>query len=228
MAHMDESRSERAPAAAARRRRGDGGRRERLLEMATREFAAKGLAGARVDAIARAARSNKQLVYYYFGNKIGLYNEIVGHIGPRVHDELYPALEGDESLTLAERVRRRARHTWGPLASRWVRLLGWEALERGDKDILREQQRYDDWRHRMREIEAAQERGEVDPRFDAELLALALLSVELMPRVLPQITKIVTGLRFGDDEFQQRQEALLAELVDHLRPHTGDDDSTSA
>ena len=50
--------------------------------MATREFAAKGLAGARVDAIARAARSNKQLVYYYFGSKIGLYNEIVGRIGP--------------------------------------------------------------------------------------------------------------------------------------------------
>ena len=59
---MDEARSEGAPEAPTRRRRGDGGRREKLLETATREFAAKGLAGARVDAIARAARSNKQLV----------------------------------------------------------------------------------------------------------------------------------------------------------------------
>ena len=74
----EESRARRPRA----RTRGDGRRRERLLETATREFAAKGLAGARVDAIARAARSNKQLVYYYFGNKIGLYNEVIGRIGP--------------------------------------------------------------------------------------------------------------------------------------------------
>ncbi len=212
---MNEHRPEAAPASPARRTRGDGGRRERLLEMATREFAAKGLAGARVDAIARAARSNKQLVYYYFGNKIGLYNEIVGHIGPTVHEELYPDM--DEELGLVERVRRRATHTWGPVAARWARLIAWEALERGDKDILREGQRFDDWRHRMREIELAQERGEVDPRFDAEMLALALLAVELFPRILPQITKLVTGLSYTDAEFRERQERLLADLVEHLR-----------
>jgi AcrR family transcriptional regulator len=222
---MNDLPAEGAPAAASRRRRGDGGRRERLLEMATREFAAKGLAGARVDAIARAARSNKQLVYYYFGNKIGLYNEVVGRIGPTVHSELYPET-GEESLSLVERVRRRATHTWGPVASRWARLLGWEALERGDRDILREQQRYDEWRHRMREIQLAQERGEVDRRFDPELLGLALLSVELMPRILPQITKIVTGLSYRDEEFRRRQEQLLVELVEHLRPR--DDQDTGA
>jgi TetR/AcrR family transcriptional regulator len=217
---MDEAGSEGAPGAPVRRRRGDGGRREKLLEMATREFAAKGLAGARVDAIARAARSNKQLVYYYFGNKIGLYNEVVGRIGPTVHEELYPDTD-DTSLTLVQRVRRRATHTWGPVAARWGRLLGWEALERGDKDILREEERYDSWRHRTREIEAAQERGEVDRRFDPELLGLALLAVELMPRVLPQVTKIVTGMSYTDEEFRRRQEALLVELVEHLRAHGG-------
>jgi TetR/AcrR family transcriptional regulator len=224
---MNEPRPEASP---ARRRRGDGGRRERLLEMATREFAAKGLAGARVDAIARAARSNKQLVYYYFGNKLGLYNEVVGRIGPAVHEELYPST-GDESLTLAERVRRRATHKWGPLAARWARLLGWEALERGDKDILRAQQRYDDWRHRMREIQLAQQRGEVDRSFDPELLGLALLAVELFPRVLPQVTKIVTGMSYTDPEFRSRQEQLLADLVAHLRAPggqaTGDDGGAS-
>jgi AcrR family transcriptional regulator len=214
---MNEPRTEAAPSATGRRRRGDGGRRDRLVEMATREFAAKGLAGARVDAIARAARSNQQLVYYYFGNKIGLYNEIVGRIGPTVHSELYPQSE-EESPTLVERVRRRATHRWGPVAARWARLLAWEALERGDRDILREQERYDEWRHRMREIQLAQERGEVDARFDAELLALALLAVELFPRILPQVTKIVTGLSHRDEEFQRRQEQLLVDLVEHLAP----------
>jgi TetR/AcrR family transcriptional regulator len=204
-------------AAPARGRRGDGGRRERLLEMATREFAAKGLAGARVDAIARAARSNKQLVYYYFGNKLGLYNEVIGRVGPAAHDELFLEPDGDEARSLAERVRRRARHTWGPTVQRWARLMAWEALERGDRDILREQERLEIWRHRRREIEEAQERGEVDRRFDPDLLALALLAVELMPRVLPQLTKVVTGLSNRDPEFVRRQELLLVELVEHLR-----------
>jgi len=131
---MDEARSEGAPDAPARRRRGDGGRREKLLETATREFAAKGLAGARVDAIARAARSNKQLVYYYFGSKIGLYNEVVGRIGPGVHDELYPDVD-DPSVTLVQRVRRRATHTWGPVATRWGRLRAEDPLKRWGQSV---------------------------------------------------------------------------------------------
>jgi TetR/AcrR family transcriptional regulator len=45
----------------------------RILVAARQEFARKGLAGARVDVIARRARANKQLLYHYFGGKDGLY-----------------------------------------------------------------------------------------------------------------------------------------------------------
>jgi AcrR family transcriptional regulator len=44
-----------------------------ILEVATREFADKGLAGARIDAIAEAMRTSKRMIYYYFGSKEGLY-----------------------------------------------------------------------------------------------------------------------------------------------------------
>lgn len=47
--------------------------RERLLRAARFEFAAEGLRGARVDAIARRAKMNKQLIYYHFGDKDALY-----------------------------------------------------------------------------------------------------------------------------------------------------------
>ena len=47
--------------------------REAILAAAQHEFAANGLSGARVDAISRRARANKRLIYYYFGNKDGLY-----------------------------------------------------------------------------------------------------------------------------------------------------------
>ncbi|MGQ0676509.1 MAG: TetR/AcrR family transcriptional regulator [Rhodospirillales bacterium] len=47
--------------------------RERILKAATAEFAARGLGGARVDAIARRAGANKRMLYHYFGNKEGLF-----------------------------------------------------------------------------------------------------------------------------------------------------------
>ena len=51
--------------------------RERILAAALQEFSAKGLAGARVDAIARRARVNKRMLYHYFGDKEDLYREIL-------------------------------------------------------------------------------------------------------------------------------------------------------
>ncbi|MGA7488324.1 MAG: TetR family transcriptional regulator [Xanthobacteraceae bacterium] len=55
------------------RRRDPDRTREAILAAAQREFAAKGLSGGRVDAIARRARANKRMIYHYFGNKDGLY-----------------------------------------------------------------------------------------------------------------------------------------------------------
>jgi TetR/AcrR family transcriptional regulator len=51
--------------------------RQKLLDAATLEFAARGLEGARVDQIARRAGANKQLVYHYFGNKDQLYTAVL-------------------------------------------------------------------------------------------------------------------------------------------------------
>ncbi len=67
-----------SPRAAARRNgrkaaRAPGETRERILEAATQEFAARGLGGARVDAIAGRARANKRMIYHYFGNKEDLF-----------------------------------------------------------------------------------------------------------------------------------------------------------
>ena len=47
--------------------------RAAILAAARAEFARVGLGGARVDAIALAAGTNKRMLYYYFGNKEGLF-----------------------------------------------------------------------------------------------------------------------------------------------------------
>src|SRR5437588_11335271 len=47
--------------------------RIRILEAAKQEFAAHGLAGARVDRIAANAGANKRMLYYHVGKKDDLY-----------------------------------------------------------------------------------------------------------------------------------------------------------
>lgn len=44
-----------------------------ILEVATAEFAAKGLSGARIDEIASITHTSKRMIYYYFHSKEGLY-----------------------------------------------------------------------------------------------------------------------------------------------------------
>jgi TetR/AcrR family transcriptional regulator len=54
--------------------------RAAILQAAVREFARDGVAGARTDAIARAAKVNKALLYYYFKDKEALYGAVLDQV----------------------------------------------------------------------------------------------------------------------------------------------------
>ena len=58
-----------------------------ILEVATQEFAAKGLSGARIDAIAAATRTSKRMIYYYFGSKEGLYLAVLEESYRKIRQE---------------------------------------------------------------------------------------------------------------------------------------------
>jgi TetR/AcrR family transcriptional regulator len=51
--------------------------RQRILDVATEIFAAKGFAGARVDEIAEQAGVNKAMLYYHVGDKARLYETVL-------------------------------------------------------------------------------------------------------------------------------------------------------
>jgi len=76
------------PAAAPPPRRNPARSRAAILSAATAEFSAKGLAGARVDEIARRAGLNKRMLYQYYGNKEGLYLAVL--------ESVYAAFRGAE------------------------------------------------------------------------------------------------------------------------------------
>jgi len=64
--------------------------RKLVAEAAAAEFAEFGYAGARTERIARRAGVNKQLLFYYFGSKAGLYEGVLDSAG----SELRQALAG--------------------------------------------------------------------------------------------------------------------------------------
>ena len=64
-----------------------------ILNAAMAEFAQHGLAGARVDVIARRTRTSKRMLYYHFASKEGLYAAALAHAYERVRNaQPMPAL----------------------------------------------------------------------------------------------------------------------------------------
>ncbi|MCB1461987.1 MAG: TetR family transcriptional regulator [Nitratireductor sp.] len=64
-----------------------------ILSVAVSEFAANGFSGARVDTIASRTRTSKRMIYYYFGDKHGLYTRALEAAYLKVR-------EGEASLDL--------------------------------------------------------------------------------------------------------------------------------
>ena len=71
----------------SRRSREASDTRENILDTATREFADKGLAGARIDEIAEKTSSSKRMIYYYFGGKDELYRAVLERAYARIREQ---------------------------------------------------------------------------------------------------------------------------------------------
>jgi AcrR family transcriptional regulator len=104
--------------------------RAAILDAATAEFAAKGLDGARVDAIARRSGVNKRMIYHYFGDKDGLYLAVL--------EAGYAAIRNAElglrltDMGPAEGIRTLVRFTWDYVVAHpeFLSLLATENLHR--------------------------------------------------------------------------------------------------
>ncbi len=94
---MAASRGRVAPLRARSLRLGTRGRPEEsraaILNAAVAEFADYGIAGSRTDAIARAARVNKALLYYYFKDKDALYEAVLDHVFGGLRARVMPVLD---------------------------------------------------------------------------------------------------------------------------------------
>jgi TetR/AcrR family transcriptional regulator len=66
--------------------------RQRILDVATQQFAAKGYDGARVDDIMRLSKVSKNLIYHYFGSKEKLFIAVLeqAYQGMHEHQTTWP------------------------------------------------------------------------------------------------------------------------------------------
>ena len=135
--------------------------RERILNAAFKQFAAKGFAGARVDAIARSASINKRMLYHYFGNKKALFREVLRRkLAQRKAWFLATPDDPAESIPY-----------WFDLACKdrdWIRLLEWEALQFAGKNLIDEDLRAAAAADAVQRIARRQKLGSLRSDLDAE------------------------------------------------------------
>lgn len=184
------------------------------MSAARREFAAKGIAGARVDAIAKRAGVNKRMLYHYFGSKDGLFQAVL----MRTLAERLAHVVGD-SPDAASRMRGRAR--FYASSSEYVRLLMWEALERPSTEPSERPERAAAYDRLLRQVQTDQGRGLIPAEFDARQWALAELALGLMPVAFPQLTKLTVGIAADSDEFKEAHQTFLGQLAERLQQGAG-------
>ncbi len=105
--------------------------RARLLRAAIRLFSAKGYHGVAVDEIVGLARTNKRMVYHYFGSKNDIYLAALVEVFSRLAKVEIQALE--ESAPPDEKLRHllEANFRFLDANPEFVRLLLWENLAEG-------------------------------------------------------------------------------------------------
>lgn len=85
-----------------------------ILAAARQEFGQRGYAGGRVDRIAQRAGVNKQLIFYYFGSKAGLFGAVIESVS---RDVTAAAGAGDEPGPPLERLRAVAERVFDALVA---------------------------------------------------------------------------------------------------------------
>jgi AcrR family transcriptional regulator len=141
--------------------------RERILEVALKEFSSYGIAGARVDRIAKNAECSKNLIYIYFESKERLFTTVIEKNLMRVYKEF--AFTPDDLPDYAARVFDFAMEN-----PDLMRLMSWSSLE---------QVRYNpterEYSHskKIAELTEGQENGRLGTTFSPGFLLTAIMTL---------------------------------------------------
>jgi AcrR family transcriptional regulator len=187
--------------------------RQRILDAALAEFAVKGFAGARVDAIARRAGNNKRMLYHYFGDKEGLFRAVLRYkIKERMSLVEAQAPQSDLVSNLPLWFKQNCHD------ADWVRLLAWESLQTTNNSVPDGKERRRLARQAATHIRQKQAAGTLRNDVAADHLQLAKTSLAMFPVAFPQITRLIVGLSPHDPKFQREYTRFLETISAAFRP----------
>lgn len=161
--------------------------------------------------MAKRAGYNKSLIYRYFGDREQLFRAAM-HAQFAKRSTLLDRVPAELGSMLAwwtEETRR---------DPTFVRMILRESLDYAGGDPVESAARTAYYERQLEMLEALEERGEIDATFDREMLFLALLAVVILPAIMPQVVRLVTGEAAGSSGFQERWRAFLRELAAALAP----------
>ena len=175
--------------------------RQRIMEVATREFARHGIAGARIERIVADARTNKAQLYGYFGNKEGLFDAVFfGSLERIVNVVPIDATDlADWAVRLYDEYLRRPD---------LIRLATWARLERRPTGhLVEDADRLDD--PKLRAIAEAQSRGLVRPGDPFDLMAMVIsMSMAWSP-----VSNVYAASDQEPPELHEQRRTLLRDSV---------------
>ncbi|MFE7973848.1 TetR family transcriptional regulator [Streptomyces shenzhenensis] len=181
---------------------------QRILDVATEEFAEHGIAGARIERIVSAARTNKAQLYAYFGSKEGLFDALFFGSLERITNVVpldinSAPLDADDLADWA--VRLYDEYLRRPDL---IRLATWSRLERRPGGhLVAEQDRRD--AHKLRAITDGQAAGLVRQGDPFDLMAMVIA----MSMAWSPVSNVYAATAQEPDDAHERRRVLLRDSV---------------
>ncbi|CAM5300780.1 TetR family transcriptional regulator [Streptomyces aurantiogriseus] len=190
---------------------------DRIIAAATAEFARYGIAGARVERIAKAARTGKERVYAYFRSKEELYRFVAGRELAAMAEAVQ--LDPTDLPGYAGRIHDHAIHH-----PERHRLMMWGQLELPAGETPPDDPLQESLRRKIEQLRNAQDAGHLDPAWEPEdiLVFVSQLALSWVGR---------TGLTpVGEerDAFLAARRAAIVAAVQRLFPTTASDTAPAA
>ena len=184
--------------------------RERILASATKEFAAKGFAGARTRSIARRARINEQMIFHCFGSKAGLYRSVLD----KELRHIATLLESREHMSFATHLATGFETLCD--SHDQLRMWQWEALTDQGSELIAAEERRRFLKAEAAQLHRAKLRGNLPEDVDAGLMLIASIALRSIPLLLPQLAELVTGFQSSDPAFRRKWSRFLKTLGDRI------------
>jgi TetR/AcrR family transcriptional regulator len=151
--------------------------RKKILTAAEMEFSEKGYYGARIDAIARAAKVNKRMIYEYYGKKDELYKAVFSYVYSRLGEKESEVLEAETDCIKA--VKKIIAFYFNYLAENpsYINLLLQENLNKGRaiKNMDFSKTRSIGFKNLRNHIEAGKKKGIFRKNVKAEEVEISIL-----------------------------------------------------